>query len=49
MGKQEGKRQTGTRRQEDNIKIDLIDIGRGGMDWNHVVQDRVQRRTLVNT
>jgi hypothetical protein len=48
VGKQEGKRQIGRRRREDNITIDLIDIERGGMDWNHVVQDRVQGWTLVN-
>jgi hypothetical protein len=39
-GKQEGKRQLGRRRRENNIKIDLRDIEWGGMDRNHVVHDR---------
>jgi hypothetical protein len=33
----------------DNIKIDLGEIGWGGMDWIYLAQDRDQWRTLVNT
>jgi hypothetical protein len=32
-----------------NIKMDLKDIGRGGMDWIHLAQNRDQWRALVNT
>jgi hypothetical protein len=38
-----------SRRWEDNIKIDLRDIGRGGMDWIDLTQYRDQWRALVNT
>ena len=42
MGKPEGKRALGIprRRGEDNIKIDLQDIGGGGVDLIGLVQDR---------
>jgi hypothetical protein len=33
----------------DNIKMDLRDIGCGGMDWSDLAQDRDQWRALVNT
>jgi hypothetical protein len=33
----------------DNIKMDIREIGWGGMDWNDVAQDRDQWRPLVNT
>jgi hypothetical protein len=33
----------------DNIKMDLREIGRDGMDWIDLVQDRDQWRALVNT
>jgi hypothetical protein len=32
----------------DNIKMDLRDIGWGGMDWIDLAQDRDQWRALVN-
>jgi hypothetical protein len=37
-GKPEGKRPLGRprRRWEDNIKMDLREIGWGGMDWSHL-------------
>jgi hypothetical protein len=46
VGKPEGKRQLGRprRRWEDNIKMDLTEIGWGGMDWINLAQDRDQRR-----
>jgi hypothetical protein len=33
----------------DNIKIDIREIGWGGMDWIDLAQDRNQWRALVNT
>jgi hypothetical protein len=33
----------------DKIKIDLREIGWGGMDWIDLAQDRDQWRVLVNT
>ena len=50
MGKPEGKRPLGRprRRWEDNIKMDLQEIGYGGMDWIELAQDRDGCRTLVN-
>jgi hypothetical protein len=49
VGKPEGKRPLGrpTRRWEDNIRMDLREIGWGGMHW--IYQDRDQWRALVNT
>jgi hypothetical protein len=46
MGKPEGKRPLGTsiRRLEDNIKMDLREIGWGGMNWIYLAQDRDQWR-----
>jgi hypothetical protein len=35
-------------RWEDNIKMDLNDIGWDGVDWIHMAQDRDQWRALVN-
>jgi hypothetical protein len=32
-----------------NIKINLIEIGWGGMDWIDLTQHRDQWRALVNT
>jgi hypothetical protein len=51
VGKPEGKRPVGRsrRRLEDNIKMDLREIGWGGMDWIDLAQDRDQWRVLVNT
>jgi hypothetical protein len=51
VGKPEGKRPLGKRRRswEDNIKIDLREIGWGDKDWIYVGHDRYQWRALVNT
>jgi hypothetical protein len=51
VGKPEGKRPLGGPRYrwEDNIKIDLREIGWGGVDWIDLAQDRDQWRALVNT
>ena len=48
--KPEGKRPLGRprRRWEDNIKIDLQEIGCGGMDWIELAQDRDKWQALVN-
>jgi hypothetical protein len=47
----EGKRPLGRprRRREDNIKMDLREIGFGDVDWIHWPQDRDRWRALVNT
>jgi hypothetical protein len=51
LGNAQGKRPVGRNRRgwEDNIKMDLRDIGLGGMDWFDVAQDRDHWRALVNT
>ena len=50
VGKPEGKRPLGRprRRWEDNIKMDLREVGGGG-DWMRLAQDRDRWRALVNT
>ena len=51
VGKSEGKRPLGThkRRWEDNIKMDLEEVGRGCRDWMELAQDRDRWRALVST
>jgi hypothetical protein len=34
--------------REDNIKMDLQDVGCGGMDWIELAQDTQRWRELVN-
>jgi hypothetical protein len=50
VGKPEGKRPMGRprRRWEDNIKMDLQNVGCGGMDSIELAQDRESLRVLVN-
>jgi len=50
VGKPEGKRPVGRprRRWEDNIRMDLQEVGCGYMDWIGLVQDRDKWRTLVS-
>jgi len=36
------------RRWEDNIKMELQEVGKGGMDWIELAQVRDSRRALVN-
>jgi hypothetical protein len=50
VGKPEGKRPMGRPRcrWEDNIKMDLQDVGCGGMDWIGLAQDRDRWQALVN-
>jgi len=49
-GKPEGKRPLGRprRRWEDNIKMDLKEVGGGCGDWMESVQDRDRWRALVS-
>jgi len=50
VGKPEEKRPLGRPRHrwEDNIRMDLGEIGWGGVDWIHLTQDRDQFWALVN-
>ena len=50
VGKPEGKRPLGRprRRWEDNIKMDLQEVGCECMDWIELAQDRDRWRALVN-
>ena len=49
LGKPEGKRPLGRprRRWEDNINMDLQELGCGGMDWIELAQDRDRWQALV--
>jgi hypothetical protein len=51
VGKQEGKTPLGRprRRWVDNIKMDLLEIYWGGVDWIGLAQDRHRWRALVNS
>ena len=51
VGKLEGKRSLGRprRRWEDNIKMDLQEVGRGCEDWIELAQYRDRWRALVST
>jgi hypothetical protein len=51
IGRPEGKKPLGRprRRWDDNIKMDLREIGIYRANWIQLAQDRVQWRTCVNT
>ena len=51
VGKPEGRRPLGRprRRREDNIKIDVEEVGRGCGDWMDLAQDRDRWQALVST
>jgi hypothetical protein len=51
VGKPQGNRPPGRPRYRsmDNIKMDLREMGWGGMDWIDLAEDRDQWRALVNT
>jgi hypothetical protein len=50
VGKPEGRRLLGRTKHRwfDNIKMDLVDVGWGDVDWIGLVQDRDRWRALVN-
>jgi hypothetical protein len=50
LGKPEGKRQLGRPRRMllDNINMDLVEIGWGGVDWIDPAQYRDKWRALAN-
>jgi hypothetical protein len=49
VGKPEGKRPLARPRRSwiDNIKMDLLELGLGGVDWIVLAQDRYKWRVLV--
>jgi hypothetical protein len=51
VGRPEGKSPPGrpSHRWEDNIKMDLREIGIDGANWIQLAQDRIQWRACVNT
>jgi hypothetical protein len=50
VGKPEGRRPMGKprRRWDDNIRMDLQEVGCGDMDWIGLAQDRDRWRAIVN-
>ena len=50
VGKPEGKKPLGRPRcrSENKIKMDLKEVGYGGVDWIDLAQDRDRWRALVN-
>jgi hypothetical protein len=51
VGKPDGKRPLGRhrRRWEENVKMDLQEVGCGGMDWIELPQDRNRWRELYGS
>jgi hypothetical protein len=51
VGKPEGKRPLGrpNSRWEDNIKMDLQEVGVGCGDWMELAQNRERKKEIVNT
>jgi hypothetical protein len=50
VGKPDGKRPLGKSRHrwEDDMKVDLQEVGLGGIDWTDLAQDREKWRAVVN-
>jgi hypothetical protein len=51
VGKPEGRRPLGRprRRWLDNIRMDVVEVGWGDVDWIGLGKDRDRRRALVNS
>jgi hypothetical protein len=51
VGKPEGRRPLGSTRRKwlDNIRMDLVEVGWGDLDWIGLPQDRDRWRALVNS
>ena len=51
VGKPEGRRPVRRPRHkwDDDIKMDLQEVGCGGMDWIDLAQERDRGRALINT
>jgi hypothetical protein len=51
VGKPEGRRPLGRprRRWGDNIRMDLVEVGWGDVDWIGLTHDRDRWRALVNS
>jgi hypothetical protein len=51
VGKPEGRRSLGRTRRRwlDNIRMDLVEMGWGDVDWIGLAQDRDRGRALVNS
>jgi hypothetical protein len=51
VGKPEGKRSLGKSRCRwvDNIRMDLVEVGWGDVDWIGLTQDRDRWRAVVNS
>jgi hypothetical protein len=51
VGKTVGRRPLGRprRRRVDNIRMDLVEVGWGDVDWIGLLQDRDRWRALVNS
>jgi hypothetical protein len=51
IGMPEGKRTLGRsrRRWKDGIRMDLMEIGWGSVEWTHLAQDRDRWQAFVNT
>jgi hypothetical protein len=50
VGKPERRRLLGRRRRrwKDNIKMDIREVGWGGMDWIDLTQDRERWQAVIN-
>jgi hypothetical protein len=51
VGKPKGRGPLGRSRRRllDNIRMDLVEVGRGDVDWIGLAQDRYKWRALVNS
>jgi hypothetical protein len=49
VGKPEGRRPLGRLKLLDTIKMDLVEVGWGDVDWISLAQDRDRWKALVNS